>query len=148
MSRDTDIKPTAKVLFRVPDDEGDADVETLWAVDLGEGLYKVCNLPYFAYGVSLHDVVYAPVNAEDGFPTFERVVSKSGNRTLRVILDPPVAKGNRSDALLAELVATGCDCEGANKGYVVINVPGSVHLPDIEELLTNSNPQWERSDPV
>lgn len=35
--------PTAKVLFRVPDDDGGANVETLWAVPLGEDRYQLAS---------------------------------------------------------------------------------------------------------
>jgi len=31
---DPELKPTAKVLFRVPEEDGSANVETLWAFDL------------------------------------------------------------------------------------------------------------------
>lgn len=49
-------EPNAKVLFRVEyEDDDTADVETLWAFDLGEDNYRIDNLPYFAYGVSWND---------------------------------------------------------------------------------------------
>jgi hypothetical protein len=79
-------QPDAKVLFRVPDEDGSAHVETLWATSVGNDTYKLDNSPFYAYGVSWEDVVFAPFTAEEGFPTFERVVTKSGNRTVRVIL--------------------------------------------------------------
>jgi uncharacterized protein DUF4265 len=73
---DDSPQPNAKVLFRVPDDDGSAHVETLWAASAGDDTYKLDNSPFFAYGVSWEDVVFAPFKAEEGFPTFERVVSK------------------------------------------------------------------------
>jgi uncharacterized protein DUF4265 len=78
-------QPTAKVLFRVPNEDGTAEVETLWAVDLGNDEYKLDNCPFFAYGVSLHDVVYAPIDVDEGRAVFQRILIKSGNRTIRVI---------------------------------------------------------------
>ena len=80
-------EPNAKVLFRVPNEDGGADVETLWAYDLGSDNYKLDNLPYYAYGVSCDDVVLAPFDEDEEFPTFQKVVSKSGNRTIRIIFD-------------------------------------------------------------
>ena len=60
-------EPNAKVLFRVPNEDGGADVETLWAYDLGSDKYKLDNLPYYAYGVSSDDVVLAPFNEDEGW---------------------------------------------------------------------------------
>jgi len=44
--------PKAKVLFRVPNDDGTAEVEALWATHLGGDNYKLDNSPFYAYGVS------------------------------------------------------------------------------------------------
>jgi hypothetical protein len=62
------LRPNAKVLFRVIDEEGGTDVETLWATHLGADAYKLDNSPFYAYGVSWEDVVSAPFNPEEGFP--------------------------------------------------------------------------------
>ena len=48
-----------KVAFRITDEEGETDVETLWATPLGNHLYRLENSPWFAYGVSFLDVVRA-----------------------------------------------------------------------------------------
>jgi hypothetical protein len=53
-----------KVKFVESDDEGD-DVETLWAVALGNNLFRLDNSPFYAYGVSWQDVVEATEEAED-----------------------------------------------------------------------------------
>jgi hypothetical protein len=141
-------EPTAKVLFRVPNEDGTVEVETLWAHDLGGDQYKLDNCPFYAYGVSLHDIVYAPHGPDEERATFQRVVSKSGNRTIRVTFDPPVVVGNESDKILQGLVALGCDYEGANPSYVVVNIPPSVALERIAEYLVKSKANWEHADPT
>ena len=83
-----DLESTAKVLFRVEEEDGSENVETLWAFDLGEDRYRLDNSPFYAYSVSPGDTVNAPVDPDEGRPTFSRVLEKSGNRTVRVILDP------------------------------------------------------------
>ena len=103
----TDDHPTAKVLFRVLGAEEGADVETLWAHDLGDDRYCLDNSPFFAYSVSWQDIVYAPRDDDEGFATSQHVVSKSGNRTIRIIFDPPVQEGNESDLVLQALVELG-----------------------------------------
>ena len=148
MDKNKVVAPTAKVLFSVPNGEGGADVETLWAHDLGADHYKLDNLPFYAYGVSLNDVVHAPFSAEQKFPTFDKILFKSGNRTIRIILNPPSEPGNESEDLLNKLMELGCGYEGANRSYIAINIPPLVHLSDVIGLLTGSQAQWEHADPT
>jgi hypothetical protein len=92
----------------VPEDDGSAQVETLWATALGNDEYKLDNSPFYAYSISWKDTVCAPVDESEGLPTFIRVVKKSGHRTIRVIFDPPVQEGNESDIVLPGLVSLDC----------------------------------------
>src|SRR5688572_22698495 len=64
-------EPSTKVLFRVRNEDGSADVETLWATSLGADNYKLDNSPFYAYGVSWEDVVHAPFDPEEQFPAFQ-----------------------------------------------------------------------------
>jgi hypothetical protein len=141
-------QPNAKVLFRIPNEDGSAEVETLWATHLGADNYKLDNSPFYAYGVSWEDVVSAPFNSEEGRPTFERVVSKSGNKTVRVMFETPVETGNESDRLLRGLVALGCSYEGANRRYVSVNIPAGVELSVVRAYLIEQKATWEHADPT
>lgn len=142
------MQPDTKVLFRVPTEDGSYEVETLWAIHLGGDDYKLDNSPFLAYGVSWEDVVHAPFDPEEGRPTFQRVVSKSGNRTIRVVFDPPVEAGNESDGVLQELVALGCSYEGANSTYISINIPSEVELKKIRRYLLEEDIEWEHAGPT
>jgi Domain of unknown function (DUF4265) len=144
---DPHLKPTAKVLFRVPEEDGSANVETLWAFDLGEDRYRLDNSPFYAYSVSVGDVVYAPIDPDEGRATSSRVLEKSGNRTVRVILDPPVADGNSSDVVVKELLDLGCSYEGANPTYLCIVIPPESDFAAVCSLLTSREVQWEHADP-
>ncbi len=139
--------PTAKILFRVPNDDGSAEVETLWAVALGNDQYQLDNSPFYAYSVSWKDIVYVPYSPEEQFPTFQRIVVKSGNRTVRVICNPPVENGNESDVVLQGLISLGCSYEGANKSYISINIPKNVDLKVVRDYLIENDAQWEYADP-
>jgi hypothetical protein len=141
-------EPTAKVLFRVPDTDGDATVETLWAIPLGDDLYKLDNSPFYAYGVSWQDVVFAPYDEQEGVATFRSVVEKSGNRTLRIFFDSPVASDNASNQILQGLITAGCSYEGANRKYISINVPPEVELQQVRSYLIEREAQWEHADPT
>jgi|SRR6185312_13144220 len=142
------MQSDAKVLFRVPDEDGSYVVETLWASHLGDDDYKLNNSPFFAYGVSWEDVVHAPFDPEEGRPIFQRVVSKSGNRTIRIVLDPPVEVGYESDRVLQGLVAIGCSYEGASRSYVSINIPPEVELKKVRRYLIVQKAEWEHADPT
>ncbi|HEY7689708.1 MAG TPA: DUF4265 domain-containing protein [Dongiaceae bacterium] len=137
-----------KVLFEVPNEDGSADVETLWAIDLGADQCRLDNSPFYAYSVSWQDIVHAPFDAEQGFRTFQKVVSKSGNRTVRVMFDAPLEAGNRADQVLKELVSLGCSYEGAGKKYFSINLPPEVDLQKIRAYLVTSGTTWEHADPT
>jgi hypothetical protein len=140
-------RPNAKVLFRVTDEEGGTDVETLWATHLGADDYKLDNSPFYAFGVSWEDVVSAPFNPDEGFPTFDRVVSKSGNRTVRVMFETPVQPGNESERVLQGLVALGCSYEGARRTFFSVNVPPHVQLNVVRAYLIEQRVTWEHADP-
>ena len=139
--------PDAKVLFRVPEDDGSAQVETLWATTLGDDQYKLDNSPFYAYSVSWEDIVYAPYDSSERQHTFQRVVKKSGNRTVRVVFDPPVEDGNASDKVLQGLVSLGCSYEGARRNYISINIPPEVQLAHVREYLVANQANWEHADP-
>jgi hypothetical protein len=142
-----DSTSNAKVLFRVPEEDGSTRVETLWATNLGGDQYRIDNSAFFAYGVSWRDIVLAPFDSQEGLPTFQKVVSKSGHRTVRVIFEPPVEGGNISDELLKGLVSLGCTYEGANPGYLSIDIPPEVDLEIIRQHLIDNHATWEHADP-
>ena len=140
--------PNAKVLFRVPNQDGTTEVETLWATHIESDNYKLDNSPFYAYGVSWEDVVSAPFNSEEGHPTFHHVVSKSGNRTVRVVFDPTIEPGNRSDEIVQRLIALGCSYEGANRKYISVNIPPHVELEPVRKYLIECDVTWEHADPT
>ncbi len=137
----------AKVLFRSQDEDGSERAETLWVQSLGNDEYKVDNLPYYTYGVSLGDVVYAPITLADAVPTFQKVISKSGNRTIRIYFSSTPTREASKDMILKTLVGFGCDYEGANSRYFSINVPPSSDLAMIYQYLDHQNAEWESGDP-
>lgn len=146
-NRMSESKPDSKVLFRVESDDGGVEVETLWATNLENDRYKLDNSPFYAYSVSWEDIVLAPWSEEEKFPTFERVVEKSGNRTIRVVFDMPVDDGNESDRILQGLVELGCSYEGASRSYICINIPPAVKLESVADYLIGAGVSWEHADP-
>ena len=116
--------------------------------DLGGDRYRLDNYPFYAYSVSWGDVVYAPLDSSEGRPTFKSVLEKSGNRTLRVFVDPPLESGNPSDELMKQLDALGCGYEGMRGVCFAVNIPPAADLTAICELLTAKDVKWEHGDPT
>ena len=139
--------PTGKVLFRVVGEEGDVNVETLWAFDLGQDRYRLDNMPFYAYSVSLGDVVLAPIDPAQQLPTFKAVVKKCGNRTVRIFFDEPVASGSPSMVMLEGLVDMGCEYEGATSRYFTVTIPPRVELAAVRDYLVENALTWEHADP-
>lgn len=138
----------SKVLFRVPNADDSVEAETLWSTHLGGDKYKLDNSPFFAYNVSWDDVVFASFLKSEGHPTCQRVVEKSGIRTIRIFFDPPVETDNQSDGVLQGLVLLGCSYEGANRKYISLNIPPSVVLDSVRNYLIENNATWEHADPT
>jgi hypothetical protein len=134
-----------KVRLRGPDVE---DVETLWATPVDMNLFQLDNSPFFAYGVSWQDVIEAHP-AEDQFLEYVRCVTKSGNRTLRVIVQDYRSDDQAAQEVLQGLKSLGCSYEGMQPKMISINVPPKVNLDEVADFLTRqSGLQWEYADPT
>jgi hypothetical protein len=138
--------PLVKIVIRHVHGD-DVDIETPWAKALGDDLYELDNLPWYAYGVSCGDVVEAFVG-DDGRPEMTRVVKKSGNRTVRVIFESPVPSTEESNDVLDALVSMGCSYEGLNRRYFSINVPPAADHTAVCAFLTKAELTWEYADPT
>ena len=138
--------PNAKVALT----SDDGEVETLWAFDLGAGRYRLDNLPWYAYGVSAADVIEAKAD-ENGQLHFVRVLEKSGNRTVRVILQIDQLTGKMtfdSQRVLPAVEALGCSWEGASASFIAVNIPPTVDLAAVTEALNERDVEWEYADPT
>lgn len=138
--------PDSKVRIRTRDGDSE-ESETLWATSLGDDRYRLDNLPFFAYDVSWQDVVYAPWPEGSAFPEFDRVVERSGNRTIRVIFDHDLGTDGPADAVSRQLTDLGCNYEGINPHYIAYNIPPGVDLQRVIEILQGKPLIWEHGDP-
>ncbi len=138
--------PDSKVLIRTITDDSD-NTETLWATSLGNDLYRLDNSPFFAYDVSWEDIVLAPPQTEHNYPHFEKVIKKSGNRTIRVFFDSPLEAGSESSEVNAKLNDFGCYYEGISTRFVSYNIPPDIDLQQVVALLEGQPLEWEYGDP-
>ena len=126
--------PTVTISF-LSDSEGKILVENMHAVLVGEDLYCLDNSPFYVYGVSFGDIVYAPMN--DGRPVFSKVKEHRGHSTYRVRL--PVGKSHSDFAQhWQSLEQLGCTFEGSGvsaQRLYAIDVPPSSDVAAIYKIL-------------
>jgi hypothetical protein len=95
-------------------------VETVWSAPLGNGLYRLRNVPFLAYGYSEGDVVNA--SDVDGRLMVSDVVQRSGHSTYRLFLPQPTDE-EAFAPLWEPLADLGCTYERANTRLIAIDVP-------------------------
>lgn len=103
-------KQPIKILFRLPPEAWHGSgTETLWAEEAGPGRYRLRNSPFYAFGVSVNDIVFAEYGP-DGLE-FKGVSLKGGHSTYRTIVgkDVPAMKVSQAWAPLQQL---GCSYPG------------------------------------
>jgi hypothetical protein len=97
--------------------------EGLWSTPLGNDLYRIENVPFFAYGLNFHDIVRAIPNNPDENPYILEVVEPSGHKTLRVIFE--TEDNDLQVKLLGTLSKFGATYERANAINVAIDISKS-----------------------
>ncbi len=116
------------------------DVESMWAVPLGNGTYRIDNIPFFVRGVSDEDVVSA--SKKDGELYYSGLVSEGGHSTVRLLLSNP----EEAQTVRDELRARGCSSEGTNiPGLIAVDVPPSVKYGDVRPFFAKGEDagRWE-----
>ena len=130
----------SRVVIGVDDDD-----ETLGAVSLGDGRYRIDNVPFFAYNVSLGDVVEATGKR---LPRVQRVVEKSGHRTLRAAFsEEEGVEGPTARPLIEAIERLGCGYEGFAPMLLAIDVPPAVDVDQVIAAVEEAGVDWEFGDP-
>jgi hypothetical protein len=122
-----------KVLFEVETDGEFPPVssESVWAKPLGEELYRLENIPFYAGEATLGDVVKA--RTEEGELWFDEMVEESDNSLIWVI----VMDGDPEE-LITAITDLGCDVERCNSEYFAINIPPTVKLSKVTRFLAKN----------
>lgn len=108
--------------------------ESLWATPLGNDLYRIENVPFFAYGLNFLDVVLAISDSDDLIPEIRKVETPSGRRTYRVIFKEGVEREKQIE-LLATLEQHEASYERADGINVAIDIkPTGDHIAVYDQL--------------
>jgi hypothetical protein len=136
-------KQLVKVQFYNPD----VGYENLWASPLTKKRYRLESIPFFVYGVSLHDIVTASPD-DHGVLQFGRVLKSSGNRTLRARSDDFAKSPRLRKKVAADLKRLGSNVEELRSRLLGISVPPTVDLQTVKNYLTNdARVSWEYANP-
>ena len=95
--------------------------EGIWARPMGGDLYEVDNIPFYAYGLNVADLVRAVAPNSEMKPVVQRVERASGHRTLRVRFAGSTAEPERV-LMLRGLSQFQTSFEGQNAVYFAIDV--------------------------
>ncbi len=96
-------EPDSKVLFRIDNEDGSSDVETLWATSLGPDRFRIENSPFYAYSVSWLDVVLAPFGLVSNFEAYTREETKP--HVAEILADVPGVACNDGDGCASQPVS-------------------------------------------
>lgn len=121
--------------IRIPDDVEDPesdDSEWIWAKRLGNKLYRIENVP-FTGQLNFHDVVRCQDFPGD-FSRITEIVSRSGNRTLRVEFKEETTAENAVDVIM-ELKAKKVFYERGGRRVYMFNVEPDVNFESIQDFL-------------
>lgn len=113
-------KPHVKILVHTKSVDGypPEEWEGLWALPVGDDLFKIDNIPFYAKNLSCDDIIEA-TRQEDEY-VFKRVVTPSENSTVRVVLFDLA----NEEKLRADLTNLGCSIEGTGTpGMLAVNIP-------------------------
>ena len=130
----------------------DDGVENIWVERLGGDRFRVLTIPFWAYNLSRDDIVECRPD-EDGIGLFvERVLGKSGNRTVRVAFKGPQKINHPAAVALREdLRRRGLLFEVFSPRVISVNVPSEAEykalLERLETIPSDAEMIWEDGDP-
>lgn len=134
------------IKIRFPLSESDREdgvaAEYLWAEPIGNHSYRIDNIPFFVYGISLDDVVRAIYI--EGCLEFQNVIRHNGHSTYRVILEDTISISQESgglQSLLKRLEVIGCSRELAKARLIAIDVPTTTDIFVVYKILEDGEEQ-------
>ncbi|GHB28854.1 hypothetical protein GCM10010306_021550 [Streptomyces umbrinus] len=121
-----------KVHFRMDIDEDDwppASVESLWALDLGDGTVRLDNTPWFVRGVASGDIIRVQPD-DEGVLWAGETVQPSQNCTIRLIVLKDDGSAAARQSVLEVFHRLGTTGEGIEQfRMVALDVPPQADLP-------------------
>ena len=129
-----DLKALVKVAFLL---EGNTShghaTETVWAEKVSDHRYRVRNIPFYMYGVSLDDVVLASPVQETLL--YSGVILPGGHSTYRLFLTAPMENVEVFLDYWGPLERVGCTYERATRRLLAVDVPPGANIYEVYSFL-------------
>ena len=111
--------------------------EGIWCEAVGTGQYRVRNIPFYAFNISLDDIIEAEIKESDGRLFFNGIVVRpSGNHAYRCMVKRDSPK--QSQKYLDAINSMNCFYETAIHGdfeLFSIDVPSDVDVNKVYDIL-------------
>jgi len=130
----SDEKNLTKVRVELPNHWATGG-ESIWAANLGNGLYELRNTPFYAYDLNWGDVVQASADDPNVKPELVSVVKRSGHRTLRCFFKKHVSQEEALEYLDRNLKPLHVSYEGLNGFYFALNLAPEAREDDVRDVL-------------
>ncbi len=137
-----------RVLFPLEQDEfgwPPSSGEWLWCKRLSDDSYAVDNIPIYATGIAITDVIEA--NRVDNILQFVRIISASHHGTVRLMFSEGVSfQDSAVRDIWNALLQSGCAYEGLDSGPLcALDVPSAGSYDIIRDLLQRGEARglWE-----
>jgi len=112
--------------------------ESFWAEDLGDELYRIRNVPFYAYGLNFYDVVRAASDDPEIVPEICEVVEPSGHQTLRILFSKEVSRETQVN-LLSQLEEYKAYYERADGIHIAVDIEAEGSFTDTYDKIQ----EWE-----
>jgi hypothetical protein len=125
------------------DSDAPYETESMWARPIGDGIFVLDNVPFFAYGLSLGDKLFARTTG-DAVLEYAGVAERSGHSTYRVFLSESSPAG-RCEEYWRELEALGCGRETGTSRLWAVDLPPATDIFQVYRILQEAEAEgvWE-----
>lgn len=130
--------PLTKVLVELPEEVGTTG-ERLWARQVGEDLYEIRNVPWYAYKLNWGDVVRCAGLSPADLPIVRQVVERSGHRTVRVFFNEQGVSEDEQEAILGKLAELQAFHERHGDNFLALDVEPQADYEAVFTLLAEQN---------
>jgi hypothetical protein len=109
-------------------------VETMWCkiIDESKGIYKLDNIPFYGPLIASDDIFYAEFDDNEEGLVFREVIESSGNSVVQVVI---LKEDFDKEIIRKEVFDLGCESEGMNDNFFVIEIPINVNYNLIKKIL-------------
>lgn len=110
--------------------------ETMWAeiVDESKGIYKLDSIPFYGPLIATDDIFYAEYDSTEDNLLFKELIESSGNSIIQIVI---LKENYDKEIIRKELLKMGCQSEGLNDNFFVLEVPINIDYSKVKLILYN-----------